>query len=136
MFAEAILVGHLRRARGLCPETDNLRAVTGLSVNKDRGTRAVADGKQEDDPKTLQLIASFLLFDGRQNEATLHMMNEVGAFPRLLELLQAQGREGRDDRAGLSRLLMDILYEMSRIQRVKIEDLGMSSLVACGGSYV
>ncbi|RMJ26709.1 hypothetical protein PHISP_02416 [Aspergillus sp. HF37] len=80
---------------------------------------------QEDDPKTLQLIASFLLFDGRQNEATLQMMNEVGAFPRLLELLQrTPRREGRGgDGAGLHRLLMDILYEMSRIQRVKVEDL-------------
>lgn len=54
------------------------------------------------------------------------MMNEVGAFPRLLELLQTQRREERGgDGAGLHRLLMDILYEMSRIQRVKIEDLGM-----------
>lgn len=83
-----------------------------------------ADGKQEDDPKTLQLIASFLLFDSRQSEATLIMMNDVGAFPRLLELLQVQGKEERGDRADLNRLLMDILYEMSRIQRVKIEDLG------------
>lgn len=56
------------------------------------------------------------------------MMNEEGSFPRLLELIQLQRRKGEDDPekagAGLCRLLMDLLYEMSRIQTVKIEDLG------------
>lgn len=61
------------------------------------------------------------------------MMNDVGAFPRLLELLQVQGKEGRGERADLNRLLMNILYEMSRIQRVKIEDLGTSRPIECGG---
>lgn len=70
---------------------------------------------------------TILLFDGRQNEATLQMMNEVGVFPRLLELLQMRTSEGDEegDEEGLQRLLMDMLYEMSRIQRVRIEDLGM-----------
>lgn len=82
---------------------------------------------QEDDPKTLQLIVTILLFDGRQNETTLQMMNEVGVFPRLLELLQMRTSEGDEEgnEEGLQRLLMDMLYEMSRIQRVRIEDLGM-----------
>lgn len=54
------------------------------------------------------------------------MMNEEGAFPRLLELLQAQNRkkEVEGDGTGLHRLFMDLIYEMSRIQRIKIEDLG------------
>jgi hypothetical protein len=51
------------------------------------------------------------------------MMNEEGAFPRLLELIQNQTADGDRD-VGLHRLLMDLLYEMARIQRVKIEDLG------------
>lgn len=84
---------------------------------------------QEDDPNTLHLIASFLLFDGRQNEVALQMMNEEGAFARLLELIQALRKEEMDGGPGLHRLLMDLLYEMSRIQRVKIEDLGRSKLV-------
>jgi hypothetical protein len=50
-------------------------------------------------------------------------MNEEGAFPRLLELVHSVGAQD-DDVAGLHRLLMDLLYEMSRIQRIKIEDLG------------
>lgn len=52
------------------------------------------------------------------------MMNEEGVFARLLELIQALRRDEMDGGAGLHRLLMDLLYEMSRIQRVKIEDLG------------
>lgn len=79
---------------------------------------------QEDDPNTLHLIAAFLLFDGRQNEVPLQMMNEEGAFARLLELIQALRRDEMGGGAGLHRLCMDLLYEMSRIQRVKIEDLG------------
>ncbi|KAL2853824.1 hypothetical protein BJY01DRAFT_206461 [Aspergillus pseudoustus] len=78
---------------------------------------------QEDDPVTLQMIASFLLFDGRQFEPSLQMMNEEGVFPRLLELLHAQTINREDSEAGLHRLLMDLLYEMSRIQRIRIEDL-------------
>jgi hypothetical protein len=74
---------------------------------------------------TLQMIASFLLFDGRQHEVSLHMMNEEGVFPRLLELLHAQTINREDGEAGLHRLLMDLLYEMSRVQRIRIEDLGM-----------
>ncbi|KAK2768685.1 hypothetical protein FQN54_000541 [Arachnomyces sp. PD_36] len=81
---------------------------------------------QDDDPSTLLLITSFLLFDGRQNETTFEMMNKEGAFPRLLELIQAQRKNGVDGdgpETGLHRMLMELLYEMSRIQRVKIEDL-------------
>lgn len=52
-------------------------------------------------------------------------MNEEGSFPRLLELLQNDEShdDGIDGGAGLHRLLMNLLYEMSRIQRLKIGDL-------------
>ncbi|KAL5336083.1 hypothetical protein BJX70DRAFT_373826 [Aspergillus crustosus] len=78
---------------------------------------------QEDDLVTLHLIVSFLLFDGRQDESLFHMMTEEGGFPRLLELLQAQTKQMEDSAAGLHRLLMDLLYELSRIQRIRIEDM-------------
>ncbi|KAL4745882.1 hypothetical protein BDW72DRAFT_185982 [Aspergillus terricola var. indicus] len=79
---------------------------------------------QEDDPVTLHMIASFLLFDGRQHEIPLYMMNEESAFPRLLELLQVQSlRMDDESAANLHRLLMDLLYELSRIQKIRIEDL-------------
>lgn len=70
------------------------------------------------------MIASFLLFDGRQHEVALQMMNEEGVFARLLEMIQALRKDEMDGGAGLHRLFMDLLYEMSRIQRIKIEDLG------------
>ncbi|CRG87620.1 Protein dip1 [Talaromyces islandicus] len=76
----------------------------------------------EDDPDTLHFMAAFLLFDGRHNDTTFQLMNEEGCFSRLLELVRSQSPDV-DDGAGLHRLLMDLLYEMSRIQRVKIEDL-------------
>ena len=47
------------------------------------------------------------------------MMNEEGAFPRLVELIH----ERKDDEAGLHRMLLELLYEMSRIQRLRVEDL-------------
>lgn len=78
---------------------------------------------QEDDLNTLHLIVSFLLFDGRQNEVTFQMMNDEGSFPRLVELIQLP-RKDENVEPGLHRLLMDLFYEMSRIQRVKVEDLG------------
>lgn len=83
-------------------------------------TLAIADrSAQEDCADTLHLIVAFLLFDGRQNEHTFEMMNEEGAFPRLLELIQGR----TDDDAGLHRMLLELLYEMSRIQQLRIEDL-------------
>ena len=80
---------------------------------------------QEDSADALHIIIAFLLFDGRQNEATYEMMNEEGVFPRLLELIQ--GRV--DDDSGLHRMLLEMLYEMSRIQRIRMQDLGISSTI-------
>ena len=47
------------------------------------------------------------------------MMNDEGAFPRLVELIQQQ----KDDGAGLHRMQLEVLYEMARIQRLRLEDL-------------
>ncbi|KAK4992977.1 pre-rRNA processing [Elasticomyces elasticus] len=47
------------------------------------------------------------------------MMHTEGSFPRLVELIQAR----RDDDLGLHRLLIELLYEMSRIQPLTWEDL-------------
>lgn len=79
---------------------------------------------QEDESDSLHLIASFLLFDGRQNENTFIVMSEEGLFPRLLELIQAQKKDDPESAGtGLHQILMDLLYEMARIQRLRIEDL-------------
>jgi hypothetical protein len=76
---------------------------------------------QEDDNPTLHIVAAFLLFDGRANEndPTFENMMEEGAFPRLVALIQAQSV--RED-ARLHQMLMELMYESSRIQRLKWED--------------
>lgn len=47
-------------------------------------------------------------------------MNKEGAFVRLVELI----RDNKDDELGLHRMLLELMYEMSRIQRLSLEDLG------------
>ncbi|EEY23606.1 LDB17 [Verticillium alfalfae VaMs.102] len=74
---------------------------------------------QEDEPNSLYLITCFLLLDGRADEATFTRMVEEACFPRLLELIN--GRKDRDPR--LHRLLLELMYEMSRIERLRTEDL-------------
>ncbi|EME77562.1 uncharacterized protein MYCFIDRAFT_44922 [Pseudocercospora fijiensis CIRAD86] len=74
---------------------------------------------QEDDADTLHLAAAVLLFDGRYNESTFEMMQGERAFPRLVELVRAK----RHDDVGLHRLLLELLFEMSRIQRLTREDI-------------
>ncbi|KAF2166324.1 hypothetical protein M409DRAFT_66775 [Zasmidium cellare ATCC 36951] len=74
---------------------------------------------QEDEVDTLHLAAALLLFDGRSNETAFEMMQTEGAFPRLVELIRAK----RDDDIGLHRLLLELLFEMSRIQKLSREDL-------------
>ena len=54
------------------------------------------------------------------------MMNEEGAFPTLLELIRGR----KDNDVGLYRMLLELLYEMSRIQRLRTEDLSPSILLA------
>ncbi|KAI8961876.1 hypothetical protein F5Y11DRAFT_324796 [Daldinia sp. FL1419] len=74
---------------------------------------------QEDEPGPLYVIASFLLLDGRADEATFKRMIEESCFHRLLELINGR----RNDDPGLHRLLLDLMYEMSRIEQLRIEDL-------------
>lgn len=62
-------------------------------------------------------------------------MNEEGAFPRLLELIQSASRSDENGGASLHRLFMDLMYEMSRIQRIKIQDLGECQQVLSILSY-
>jgi hypothetical protein len=74
---------------------------------------------QEDEEPTLHIIAAALLYDGKQSEAVFEMMQSEGCFSRLVELIQ---NEGTDE--DLPRMLMDLLYEMARMQRLTYEDLG------------
>lgn len=75
---------------------------------------------QEDELATVYIIASFLLFDGRRNEDTFKIMNKEGSFARLVELIKC----AKDEDSRLHRLLLELLYDMSRMQKLSLEDLG------------
>lgn len=74
---------------------------------------------QEDEFAQLHVYANFLLLAGRTEEDTFRAMIHEGCFVRLLELIKCCG--GRDGR--LHRLLLQLMYEMSRIERLRPEDL-------------
>ncbi|KAG0635261.1 hypothetical protein HOY80DRAFT_1057637 [Tuber brumale] len=67
----------------------------------------------------LHLVALILLYDGRGTQKTFEMMLEEGLFVRLMDLV----RKTRDEDRMLWRSLIELLYEMSRIQRLRREDL-------------
>ncbi|KAK5114714.1 hypothetical protein LTR62_002288 [Meristemomyces frigidus] len=74
---------------------------------------------QDDDVDTLHLASALLLFDGRTHESAFELMQREGAFPRLIELVRSR----RDDSIGLHRLLLELMYEMARIQKLNRKDL-------------
>ena len=76
---------------------------------------------EDDEPNVLRVAASFLLADARQNESTFKIMNEEGTFCRLIDLISNPRQQ--DEEAEVHRLLMELLYEMSRIQKITAEDL-------------
>jgi hypothetical protein len=80
---------------------------------------------QEDDNPTLHITAAFLLFDGRKSndDEIFEMMHSEGTFARLVELVQTPSIQ-EDTR--LHQLLLQLLYESSRIQRLTREDFSTS----------
>lgn len=74
---------------------------------------------QEDEPSALNVIANFLLLDGRFDEATFKQMIEEGCFSKMVELINGR----RDDDRRLHRLLLELIYEMARIERLRVDDL-------------
>lgn len=82
-------------------------------------TQIVYSLLQEDEPRPLHAIANFLLLAGRTDEAVFAQMVDAGCFARLVELIKASHV---DDRR-LHRLLLELMYEMARIERVRVTDL-------------
>ncbi|KOS17562.1 Protein dip1 [Escovopsis weberi] len=77
---------------------------------------------QEDQAGPLHTIISLLLLDGHRDESTFPRMIAKACFPRLLELIGSRCRE-EDPR--LHRFLLQLMYEMSRIERLKVQDLAL-----------
>ncbi|TFB06863.1 Protein dip1 [Trichoderma ghanense] len=77
---------------------------------------------QEDEAGPLHAIVCMLLLDGHRDEATFPRMIQEACFPRLLELISS--RYLNDD-PRLHRFLLQLMYEMSRVERLSPEDLAL-----------
>ncbi|KAH3910734.1 hypothetical protein HBI56_188970 [Parastagonospora nodorum] len=76
---------------------------------------------QEEDNPTLHIVAAFLLYDGRhhKDDAIFEMMHAESTFPRLVELVQMDAVQ---EDTSLHQLLLELLYESSRGQRLTWDD--------------
>lgn len=74
---------------------------------------------QEDETGPLSAIACLLLLDGDHEETLFPRMIDEACFPRLLELIK--GRRDEDPR--LHRFLLQLMYEMSRMERLRRDDI-------------
>jgi hypothetical protein len=74
---------------------------------------------QEDEAATLYAIVSLLIIDGLDDESVFSRMVDEACFPRLLDLINAR----RDDDPRLHQLLLQLMYEMSRIERLHVDNL-------------
>ncbi|KAJ4384605.1 pre-rRNA processing [Didymella sp. IMI 355093] len=76
---------------------------------------------QEEDNPTIHLVAALLLYDGRNSgdDVVFGMMHKEGSFPRLVELVQL---ETVQEDTSLHQMLLGLLYESSRVQRLDWED--------------
>ncbi|VZI15199.1 unnamed protein product [Fusarium fujikuroi] len=93
-----------------------------FQANKDYvRTQIIYSLLQEDEAGPLHAIVSLLLLDGCQDETMFPRMVNEACFPRLLELINGR----RDQDPGLHRLLLQLMYEMSRMERLRVDDLTM-----------
>ena len=74
---------------------------------------------QDESVDVLRLIVAFLLYDGRENDGTFLLMSTLGAFPKLLALIEM----GKDEESGLYKTMLDLIFEMSRMHRLRNKDL-------------
>lgn len=67
------------------------------------------------------MVAAFLLYDGRnsKDDVIFEMMHSEGTFARLVELVQMPSVQ---EDTNLHQMLLELLYESSRIQRLTYED--------------
>lgn len=79
---------------------------------------------QDDDADTIHVAAALCLYNGQNDESFFETMQAEGAFTRLVELVATPG----DDET-LHRLLINLLFEMARIQTLERDDLGESIML-------
>ncbi|CAK7562719.1 MAG: pre-rRNA processing [Sporothrix epigloea] len=91
----------------------------GLDVRQYVCTQIVYSLLQEDESGPLHAIANYLLLAGRHDETVFAQMIEAGCFARLIELIKISHVGDRR----LHRLLLELIYEMACIERVRVTDL-------------
>ncbi len=96
------------------------------SCEKEKGRSIVSrlTKSQEDDRATLHMAAAVMLSDGRTSESTFELMQREAVFPRLVELIRDQ--DDNDDE-GAHKLFLELLFEMSRMQRLKRDEISKPS---------
>lgn len=94
-----------------------------LGPKQNKHPRKKLTSLQEEDNPTIHLVAALLLYDGRNSgdDVVFGMMHSEGSFPRLVELIQADNVQ---DDTRLHQMLLELLYESSRVQRLDWEDFG------------
>ncbi|KAK4946406.1 pre-rRNA processing [Elasticomyces elasticus] len=75
---------------------------------------------EDDEPHVVLIATLFLIADAQLHDGTYELLNDEGAFPRLVDLISSPKRHGHEE---IHRSLMELLYEMSRIQKIKTNDL-------------
>lgn len=85
--------------------------------------RLIEQLKDQTNNARVYLASTVLLYDGRTHHTTFEMMRESKLFPRLVEL--ALSKKSSEDKECRNRLL-EVLYEMSRVQRLNYSDLGIA----------
>ena len=119
----------VHQAQRICATADYILSTAGNWDDSWKHRGAWLTEAQEDDNPTLHLVAAFLLYDGRHSadDVTFEMMQAEGVFQRLVELIQT---ESVQEDTPLHRMLLELMYESSRIQRLSWEDLSTSSINA------
>lgn len=75
---------------------------------------------QEHENNRIHIVANILLLEGRECSDVFKHMVEDGLFPRLVELVRTK----RDENRLLWKKVLDLMYEMSRIQKLEPKELG------------
>lgn len=86
---------------------------------------------QEHENNRIHIVANILLREGRESTDVFKAMVEDGLFPRLVDLVRTK----RDEDRQLWGNVLDLMYEMSRIQKLEAKELGECKLSDNEGYY-
>ncbi|KAF3911792.1 hypothetical protein AA313_de0207167 [Arthrobotrys entomopaga] len=76
--------------------------------------------KEPPNSPRLHVITSALMYDGIEHPKTFELMLEQSAFERLIKLIW---EDVDKENFGFHKLLLEVFYEMCRIQRLRMQDL-------------